>query len=386
MEHDILLYVWMDFMEFSQVGLKQKGKVSVIIPTRNRIQECIDLFAALNDAVEFVGGCEVIVIDDSTPDNSAQIKRLCNSYGFSFIYTYIHSVAQKRNMGWTAAKGDIVIFLDSDCLPEKDLIAKHLETYAESENIGCLGDLSFVGERSIFFRATEYTPFAKPFQFARRFESTTWGPTANISFRRSELERVGGFDSSFPERPGGEDVDIGLRITQNSSPIVCNPSARVGHSTSTWNAFNINIKRFFGWGRADYHLIIRHPQKVTTDLPRIPLTFTLLLASSVLLSVVKDTFYYLSVPFVWLIFTMWISAILFYCESGKPTFIERLIALSYLLANEIGTLYEGLSKKYWPIVIKRMNYGSGQIYGEWHEGGRRLWAQWIALIICYCLY
>jgi glycosyltransferase involved in cell wall biosynthesis len=361
--------------------------ISVVIPTRNRVQECEELFVGLKEAVNHATtDCEVIVVDDSRPAESEKIKGLCHSYGFRFIGTDDHSVARKRNMGWMAAKGSFILFLDSDCVPEKDLITKHLETYLEDKKCGCLGDLYFFGPRTIFFRASEITPFVRPFHFARRFESTTWGPTANISFKRSELERVGGFDPTFPDRPGGEDVDLGLRITEGTQPISCNASARVGHSTSTWNTYSGNIKRFFGWGRADYHLIVKQPHRTTIDLPRIPLTFGLLLTVCTFLFVLKWDTYVLAIPFVWLVLTLVASAMIYHLERVNTPFLERLIALTYILANEVGTLYEGFTNRYWPIVLKRMNYGSGQIYGEWHEAGKRLWAQWFALAICVWLY
>ncbi|MGP8320940.1 MAG: glycosyltransferase family 2 protein [Methanosarcinaceae archaeon] len=373
-------------MDDSQVVVELMHDVSVVIPTKNRVRECEALFTGLQVAVENAGGCEVIVVDDSDPGDAIRIKQLCNLYGYRFISSQTPSVAAKRNHGWMAAKGDVVLFLDSDCLPEKDLIVEHLKAYSQNGSTGCLGDLSFVGPENLFFKATKFTPFFRPFQFARRFAHTSWGPTANISFRKSELERVGGFDTTFPDRPGGEDVDLGLRITAKNHPIRCNAAARVGHSTSTWNTYKGNLKRFFGWGRADYYLIVKHLHRTTIDLPRIPLTFGFLLALSILLSAVKMTFHFLSLPLVWLGLTIGFATILFYCENGKPTLLERFIALTYILANEIGTLWEGLLNRYLPIIFRRMNYGDGQIYGEWHEAGRRLWAQWLALIVCFWLY
>lgn len=369
-----------------QVKDEAVKRVSVVIPTRNRIQECVELFTGLKKAVDNAGDCEVIVVDDSDPSHAESINQQCSKYGYKYISTDIHSVAKKRNIGWMSANGDIILFLDSDCLPEEDLILRHLDVYLDEDAIGCLGDLMFIGTRSIYFRATEITPFARAFQFARRFESTTWGPTANISFRRSELERVGGFDTTFPDRPGGEDVDLGLRITENKKPISCNAFARVGHATSTWNDYSANLKRFFGWGRADYHLIIKQPHKTITDLPRIPLIFLLLMAVSLVLSVAKMNLYFFTMPILWLFLTLILATLLFHCEEGHPPFKERMIALTYILANEIGTLHEGFSHFYWPIIYKRMNYGAGQVYGEWYEAGKRLWAQWIALMICFWIY
>lgn len=361
--------------------------ISIVIPTHNRISECEELFKSLGRAIEFAeAACEVIVVDDSNPQNANAIQQLCSDYGFEYLPSSTRNISAKRNLGWKTAKNEIVLFLDSDCIVEHALVTQHLQTYQVNNVIGCLGDLVFDGPKTIFFRATEITPFAWPFRFARRFKETTWGSTANISFRKSELERVGGFDTTFPDRPGGEDVDLGLRMTRNSHLIQCNAEARVFHTTATWNSFKSNVKRFYQWGKADYHLIIRHPERASIDLPRIPLIFGLLFIFSLFISIAKGTTHFFALPFFWMLLTIAFSIAFFHCEFRKSSVLERFFALIYLFSNEVGTLLEGLKKRHWPIVIKRMIYGPDQIYGEWHEAGKRLWAQWIALMICFALY
>lgn len=361
--------------------------ISIIVPSRDRMLECEALFRSLKEANDNPDvRSEVIVVDDSVTENSKCIKEMCDTYGFRYIPTKNHNISAKRNLGWNAANYEIVLFIDSDCIADKDLLIRHLESYQHSRVAGCLGDLIFEGSRSLFFRATEHTPFAWPFRFANRFKETTWGPTANISFKKVNLERIGGFDTTFPDRPGGEDVDIGLRVTDGNYRIICNPNAKVRHSTTTWNTFWDNAKRFFGWGRADYHLIVRHKRKTSIDLPRIPLIFSLLLFLSWIIASTKGAYFILTLPFLWLGLTVGFSVLLFHSNSASPSLGERFIALVYILINESGTLYEGIKNHYWPIVIKRMIYGPDQIYGEWHEAGSRLWAQWIAMAICFVLY
>lgn len=86
-------------------------RVSVIIPTFNRapvLSRAID--SALGQKDCFV---EIIVIDDGSTDNTADI---INSYGDKVVYRYKDNggASSARNAGIDIATGDYIAFLDSD--------------------------------------------------------------------------------------------------------------------------------------------------------------------------------------------------------------------------------------------------------------------------------
>lgn len=91
-------------------------KVSVIIPVYNvekYIEKCI-LSVINNNLME--GDYEIIVIDDETPDGSvAIVTELANKHtGITIISQKNKGLGGARNTGILAAKGDYLLFLDSD--------------------------------------------------------------------------------------------------------------------------------------------------------------------------------------------------------------------------------------------------------------------------------
>ena len=109
-------------------------KVSIVVPTYGRPNDLADLFDSL--LKQTVKPLEVIVVDD-TPSNV--IKEVCAKYRnmfekFSIKLAYIRnwkepSPAIARNIGVGMAKGDIILFLDSDVILDEKYIEEILETF-----------------------------------------------------------------------------------------------------------------------------------------------------------------------------------------------------------------------------------------------------------------
>ena len=103
-----------------------------------------------------------------------------------------------------------------------------------------------------------------PFRYASICKSVPWGPAANLSFRRSSLLAVSGFDPTLPEY-GGEDVDLGFRFADAGFQIATSQAAVAIHTTETWATWSQNIPRLIRYGRADFYLIQRHPKRTYLD-------------------------------------------------------------------------------------------------------------------------
>src|SRR5262245_58235807 len=95
--------------------------LSVVVPVYNggeQLRKCLDALAAST-----VKPLELIVVDDGSTDNSAQ---LAASYGAKVFHTAHRASgpAEARNLGAAQASGDILFFTDADCAVNPDALER----------------------------------------------------------------------------------------------------------------------------------------------------------------------------------------------------------------------------------------------------------------------
>ncbi|HMS41133.1 MAG TPA: glycosyltransferase [Pyrinomonadaceae bacterium] len=284
--------------------------ISVVTPTHGRNEMIVSLLKSLKTASEKVDlPCEFLIIDSSENADSAFIKNICLEQGAVYVRHEVNNVRQKRNLGIEKAKYSVVLFIDSDCVAEPDLIKEHLETYENGVG-GVIGLTKFVGESSRVWRLIEKTSVLDSFLYAQKQEFAPWGPTCNISYRKDILEQIGKFDTSFPFRLGGDDVDLGLRVTDSGNRIKCNSKAVVEHDKETWSSLTLIGKRLFRWGRMHHHLILKHNDRQMMDLPKTMSLFFLLFLVSLPMILMTKTLLFLFLPLIWFFLELFIESLL----------------------------------------------------------------------------
>ena len=108
--------------------MQQTQTMSVVITTYNRPDalEAVVEACFLQDDKNF----EIIIADDgSTANTRACIERLAARAPVPVKHVWQPDdgfrAAMARNRGTLAATGDYIIFLDGDCIPQRDFIARH---------------------------------------------------------------------------------------------------------------------------------------------------------------------------------------------------------------------------------------------------------------------
>ena len=186
--------------------------VSAVIP-------CYNQSVFLGEAIESVLGqthrqFEIIVVDDGSSDNTSEVA--ARYIGVRTIRQENRGLAAARNVGLQASSGDYLVFLDADDRLLSNALECGLnsfETHPECAFVsgGCRlisGDGSHIPGVSPYIERDYYLELLR--------ENFIWGPTT-VMYRRSVLQRLGGFDSSSP---GAEDYDLSLRIAR-SLPVHC---------------------------------------------------------------------------------------------------------------------------------------------------------------------
>lgn len=317
--------------------------VSVVTPTHGRVELVGRMLGSLAEARARASvAAEVVIVDSSEGEEAEAIRGACEGAGAVYVRHEENNVRRKRNLGVERARYPVVLFVDSDCEASPGLIEEHARGYAEEVG-GVVGVTRFVGKKSWVWGLIERTSVLDSFSRAEGTESAPWGPTCNISYRREVLQSVGLFDTSFPFRLGGDDVDLGLRVTDSGHPIKCNPRAEVFHTRDTWSSLPLISRRLFRWGRMHYHLMLKHPQRRIDDFPKTPGVFLLLTLSMLLPVSAQMRPSLMLLPVIWLAASLALETVTSCWLAGRWSDCGRLVGARMLgLIFETGTLLEGL--------------------------------------------
>lgn len=223
-------------------------EVSVVIPTRGRETRLVFVLEALAQQTLSEGRYEVIVVRDedgagpfATAPSGLSLRSL-KSAGVS-------GPTRKRELGWRAAGGRLVVFTDDDCRPHPDWLQTLLARVSPGEST------SFVQGRTIPDPDEAHLLYGLARSQDVRAPSD-WYPTCNIAYPRALLERLNGFDESFYF--GGEDTDLGIRARANGATRIYEPNAVVFHAVMA-RTLPAALRDAFRW--PSLPLVVRkHPE------------------------------------------------------------------------------------------------------------------------------
>lgn len=119
--------------------------VSVIIPTYNEEKLISDCLRSIEE--QSFNDLEVFVIDDGSTDNTLKIiQDIQKDYKFPLqILTQKHiGPGSARNLGAKKAKGDILVFIDSDMVFSKDFIKNLIKPILDGETMGTFSKDEFL--------------------------------------------------------------------------------------------------------------------------------------------------------------------------------------------------------------------------------------------------
>jgi GT2 family glycosyltransferase len=227
-------------------------KISVIVCSCNgghTIGECLQALSKV-----CYPNFEVIVVDDGSLDETATIA--AQHSNVKLIRTPNHGLSHARNVGWCAAKGEIVAYIDDDAYPDPDCLTYLAETFRNGDYAGVGGpNIPPAGDGPI--AACVANSPGGPVHVLLTDTEAEHIPGCNMAFRRSALEAVGGFDKQF--RVAGDDVDICWRMLERGWKLGFSPAAQVWHHRR--NSVRAYWKQQKGYGKAEALLEKKWPGK-----------------------------------------------------------------------------------------------------------------------------
>ena len=116
---------------------RENPLVSIVIPNYNRAHLLRLCLCSIKE--QTYSPIEVIVVDDCGTDDSAQVAR---SWGATVLRTDVNSgPSAARNLGAEHARGEILLFLDSDIALDPDSVKNAVTTLQSEPRLGALGGI-----------------------------------------------------------------------------------------------------------------------------------------------------------------------------------------------------------------------------------------------------
>lgn len=225
--------------------LERRPYFSVVIPSYERHELLTKLIE--NVRAQTFRHFEVIIIDQS----NLEWKELYKFHDIDITYfkTVIKGAAKARNTGIRLAKGEVVAFIDDDCIPNKKWLENAVKFVKQTRVVGLEGLIESDIYDTVNHRVVNNI----------KFEGIGF-MTANLFVRLDILRKINGFDETFDNPHFREDTDLGWRalhygdIPYGSDVMVLHPShlrSNLRESVEERNKFFIH----------DPLLLKKHPQK-----------------------------------------------------------------------------------------------------------------------------
>lgn len=240
--------------------------VSVVIPTRNRREEVLELVELLQHQRYDDGRLEIVVCLDGDVDGTENALRhrelrrrptLVRLEDTGSDVHHGHGAGPVRNRGAAAATNDVILFLDDDVRPvDRELLLRHAAAHGDADTVA-------VGPCPPSYRDEDrYLPRIGRGWWVDQTRHLIDGQwlgftdltTANVSLERGAFLGVGGFEA-LPRR---EDWELGYRLLQRGCRLQAVPGAIVEHHGEPTVASYLDDVRREGTGDARFMRL--HPE------------------------------------------------------------------------------------------------------------------------------
>jgi len=197
--------------------------VSVIVPAYNAsatIGKTLESLSRQNCFQPF----EVIVVDDGSSDNTADI--VASFASVKYIRQDNAGPASARNHGARLAQGDFFAFTDSDCIPHEDWVSQLMEGFSHPQVGVVAGSYGIANPQFILARCIYKEIFWRHACLMPDFPNA-FG-SYNFCVKKNVFDAVGGFNTEY-RFASGEDNDLSYKIRRSGWRIYFQRKALVDH-------------------------------------------------------------------------------------------------------------------------------------------------------------
>ena len=220
-----------------------KRSISVILNAYNEEKDLSECIKSLKR--QSVKPVEILVIDNASTDHTADVAKKA---GVRVITVKKMTRGLARDYGWRHAKGEIVAYLDSDTVVNKDWVKEILKRFDDGAD-GVIDRIHVWNPDNAFTRSLDAF-------YSFRIENN-YQPFLAWAYKRSLLEKVGGFKDTWVE-----DGELGKRFLKAGYKILLADKA-VRYHKGPPRSFRDMLKRNYFFGKNEALSIYKnHPESL----------------------------------------------------------------------------------------------------------------------------
>ncbi len=221
-------------------------KISIIIPTLNSVKYLPSCLKAIAEGISLPDEYEVIIVDNGSADDTLRISE---GFGAQVLQDRLKTVAGLRNWAVSQAKGDVLFFLDSDCVVRPGWLQEACGILKDDhiKVAGCWYDLP---ENATWVQRAWDSHMSRRRQIAGE---TDWIPSGNLWIRNDVFKGIGGFSEDLQT---GEDTDFCRRLRESGFKIISVPNLTVVHLGEA-SSLGVFFKKQLWHGRGGIQRFVR---------------------------------------------------------------------------------------------------------------------------------
>jgi glycosyltransferase involved in cell wall biosynthesis len=247
--------------------------ISVVIPVLNGGRTIADCLASVVCNDYPVHRREILVVDNGSTDDTAQI---IERFPVRYLRAVKRGAARARNAGIEASSGEIVAFVDVDCVASTAWLREVANGFADTTVGGVAGEILPFPPSTAAERHAARIRHLSPERYLRR-PVFPFAVTANLAFRRKVFDTVGLMDPRSPR--GGESTDFCTRFFRSTGlELRFAPRAVVFHRHRS-NTREL-LRQHWSYGRGHAFLYIKYRDEVPWGWPQTVRVYRDLLATA----------------------------------------------------------------------------------------------------------
>ena len=190
---------------------------------------------------------EIILADDASEDDSLKFAKSLQKK-----YPHLKIISHSRNLGFGAnsnhavskAKGDLVVLLNNDIIPQKNYIAHSVKHFTDPKVFGVGFCESNNKNWARFFWQGGYLQHQPGTTGLNKTHISGWVSGGSSIIRKSLFQKLGGFDPIYHPFYS-EDLDLGYRAWKSGYTLLWEPKSQVEHHhESTMSKFSLSLLNY----------------------------------------------------------------------------------------------------------------------------------------------